>query len=214
MSKKKKKKPPTPRAASAAQTRQALIQAATELFAARGLEVSLDAIAEHAGVTRGALYVHFEDRNALIVAVMEQLGNSFTQALSDAVETSATTNPSQFAALTKRFTTEVLTGRYPLMAPRPGQARFKPHQLLEACARSEQVRAYYQLLVTSGRDLIAASLRMDQDNHTVRTDVDADEAAMMVASVVTGSQVLADLGLPVDVAQLQRVLTRVLSARP
>jgi TetR/AcrR family transcriptional repressor of nem operon len=211
---KKKKRVPTPRAESAAQTRQALIQAASELFAASGLEVSLDAIAEHAGVTRGALYVHFEDRNALIVAVMELLGNSFTEALSDAVQTPPTTNPSQFAALTKRFTTEVLTGRYPLMAPRPGHARFKPHQLLEACARSEQVRAYYQLLVTSGRDLIAATLRMDQESGAVRTDVDADEAAMMVASIVTGIQVLADLGLPVDVAQLQRVLTRVLSEEP
>jgi TetR/AcrR family transcriptional regulator, transcriptional repressor for nem operon len=196
----------------ALETRRALIDAASELFAAQGLEVSLDAICEHAGVTRGALYVHFKDRNALIVAVMELLGDSFTQALSDAVEVPFDRGRgSRFGALTRRFTTEVLTGRYPLMAPRPGQARFKPHQLLEACARSALVRDYYQLLVASGRDFISAALQEDQKHGLVRKDVDADQAAMLVATVVTGSQVLADLGLQVDVLQLQRTLTRLLT---
>ena len=55
-------------------TQAALLAAARELFAARGFAATgRDQIAEHAGVTRGALYHHFDSKQALFRAVVEEL---------------------------------------------------------------------------------------------------------------------------------------------
>ena len=66
------------RAELKAQTREALILAGITLFQEQGLDApSLDAICEAAGKTRGAFYVHFEDREAFQVAVMERILHAY-----------------------------------------------------------------------------------------------------------------------------------------
>lgn len=55
-----------------AETRQRLLDAAAELFAARGIEgASVDAIAARAGRTSGAVYDHFESKTGLLLALLE-----------------------------------------------------------------------------------------------------------------------------------------------
>jgi AcrR family transcriptional regulator len=54
------------------QTRQALLDAAARLFAERGVsDASVDAIAEAAGRTSGALYDHFGSKEGLLFALLE-----------------------------------------------------------------------------------------------------------------------------------------------
>ena len=58
----------------AAATRAALVAVARELFAARGFAaVSIDEIVQGARVTKGALYHHFDDKQALFRAVVEAI---------------------------------------------------------------------------------------------------------------------------------------------
>jgi AcrR family transcriptional regulator len=60
------------RAQKAEATRLALIEAARELFTSRGYhEVGVRDFAAKAGVTRGALYHHFPDKEALFLAVFD-----------------------------------------------------------------------------------------------------------------------------------------------
>ena len=54
------------------QTRDVLVEAATEVFARRGYEgASLEEIAETAGFTRGAIYKHFAGKEELFLAVFD-----------------------------------------------------------------------------------------------------------------------------------------------
>lgn len=55
-------------------TRQRIVQAAREMFLTRGVSrTSLEQIANHAGVTRGAVYWHFENKAELFYAMREQV---------------------------------------------------------------------------------------------------------------------------------------------
>jgi AcrR family transcriptional regulator len=58
----------------AAATRAALVAVARQRFAARGFaDVSIDEIVQGARVTKGALYHHFDDKQALFRAVVETI---------------------------------------------------------------------------------------------------------------------------------------------
>ena len=59
-----------PLRADAERNRQRLLAAAKELFATRGLDVTLDEIARHAGVGTGTAYRRFPNKDALIDALM------------------------------------------------------------------------------------------------------------------------------------------------
>lgn len=65
---------PRASAADAARTAETVLNRAAELFGARGYaEVSLGDIAQNAGVTRGAVYHHFRDKEGLFRAVVQRL---------------------------------------------------------------------------------------------------------------------------------------------
>jgi AcrR family transcriptional regulator len=56
-------------------TRAHLIDVATRLFAARGYEAtSIEAVLAESGVSRGSLYHHFPGKEALFLAVLEEVG--------------------------------------------------------------------------------------------------------------------------------------------
>lgn len=57
-----------PMRADARRNREALLQAAAELFAEEGTEVSLEAVAARAGVGIGTLYRNFPNRDSLVEA--------------------------------------------------------------------------------------------------------------------------------------------------
>ena len=67
-------------------TRGALIAAGRELFAARGYAaVGTEEIVRRAGVTRGALYHHFDGKRELLAAVYEQMEAEIAARLGESV---------------------------------------------------------------------------------------------------------------------------------
>ena len=57
---------------AAGENRAALIAAAREIFATRGLDAPLSSVAKQAGVGQGSLYRHFPTRYTLALAVFEE----------------------------------------------------------------------------------------------------------------------------------------------
>jgi AcrR family transcriptional regulator len=66
-------------------TRGKLLRVGRDLFARRGYnDVSTEEIVRRAGVTRGALYHHFEDKRELFAAVVEQVEQDVMQKVAEA----------------------------------------------------------------------------------------------------------------------------------
>ena len=64
---------PTPERADASRNRQKILEAARRLFAQRGLgEVTMEAVADEAGVGKGTVFRRFGDRAALLEALLDQ----------------------------------------------------------------------------------------------------------------------------------------------
>jgi AcrR family transcriptional regulator len=87
---------PRTQAERSATTRAALTTAARELWAARGYaEVGTPEIAQAAGVTRGAMYHQFPDKEALFRAVLEAVEADTMQRLGAAVDSSGVTGAAE-----------------------------------------------------------------------------------------------------------------------
>lgn len=91
-----------------AATRQALVAAGRRLFAAQGFaDVSTDAIAAEAGVTRGALYHQFADKLALFDAVVDAVEGDIAARLAEHVAASGVTDPVEGIRLAVRLWLEI-----------------------------------------------------------------------------------------------------------
>jgi AcrR family transcriptional regulator len=88
-----------------AETRERLLAAAAELFAARGIEASsVDAIAERAERTSGAIYDHFGGKPGLLFALLEGWTDSAAAVIGAEVAT-ATTLEERLAAIWRNVAT-------------------------------------------------------------------------------------------------------------
>jgi TetR/AcrR family transcriptional regulator, transcriptional repressor for nem operon len=185
---------PTARAETMRATREALLAAGEELFARDGLDgPSLDAICAHAGKTRGAFYVHFADRDAFLAAVMDRVGAPFLEAVLGG------SSPLSLEEVARRFVQSISEGKYPLMR----EGALRPSQLIDACARSPEVRARYAELIETAVERLAAVIRREQERGDSPGELVAREVATLLIALIVGAQtMLIDLKLPIDVPGL------------
>ena len=195
--------PPSARSVGKRETREALILAGIAELAEQGLdEPSLDAICARAGFTRGAFYVHFEDRDDFIAAVMERVLGGFLDAII------ATGNREHDLAQTvARFTDDVARlsagAQGALLGlPVPGAGRvIRFHRLLEACGRSPRIRARWVALVREAIERVAKAANTGQLAGSVRSDVEADRIGTLLVALALGAVAALESGVPFDPAQ-------------
>jgi AcrR family transcriptional regulator len=94
--------PDKPLRADAQRNRQRILDAARELFAQRGLGVTLNEIAHHAGVGVGTVYRRFPDKEQLIDSLFEQRLDDLADLMEAAVQ-----DPDPWHGL-RRFMTRAL----------------------------------------------------------------------------------------------------------
>ncbi|MEB2343794.1 MAG: TetR family transcriptional regulator [Deltaproteobacteria bacterium] len=196
-----RRRPAPPRSArdrAKAETREALVQAALAEFAAHGLDApSLDAICARAGFTRGAFYVHFRDRDELVVAVMDRAFGAFL----DAIVPSGT-EPRDLERTVRRYADATIgllqlrerTGR----AGAPGAAGVPLHRILEACARAPALRARFVALLGQAAERVARTAAAGQRGGAVRSDVPPAAIGSLLVAIALGYLATIDAGAPVD----------------
>lgn len=80
--------------AEAAATREALLDAAEEVFFAKGVaRTSLEQIARHADLTRGAVYWHFKNKGDLFMALVERVRMPFQSLMEEVNNADPTISP-------------------------------------------------------------------------------------------------------------------------
>ena len=186
---------PRSRAETKQATREALITAALEEFAEVGLDASFDNICARAKLTRGAFYVHFADREALILAVMEHVLGGFIARL-------ATTQPASavdlFFAAASAQAPEVHGGR---------ALRF--YHLMDACRRSKRVGDTYRTLIRGARDQLATAIAADPH---VRHDIAPSALADLMTTMALGVVAMLELDLGFDLAKLRSTAQQLTTA--
>ncbi len=196
------------------ETREALIQAGIRELAEAGLfEPSLDAICARAGFTRGAFYVHFEDREDFIAAVMEQVLGGFLDAI---IATGS--HERDLAQTVTRFTDEVALWTRGdegalLRLPVPGGGRaIHFHRLIEACTRSPRIRGRWVALVREAIERVAKAVGEGQVGESVRSDVEAEQIGTLLVSLALGAVAALESGVPFDPARARDAVLALLSA--
>jgi AcrR family transcriptional regulator len=183
-------------------TRAALIAAGIAEFSVQGFDASLDAICARAKLTRGAFYVHFADRDAFIVAVMQHVLGTFVSAMTGARPTAG---GGGLAMATEVFFAAARS-KAPVVR---GAAGLRFHHLMEACRRSKVIGETYRNLVMMGRDQLAAALAGDQQRGAVRDDISSQALADLLSVVALGTIAALELDLPLDVARLSQSILAV-----
>jgi len=171
-----------PRAASSRQpdvTRQRLLECAFDEIHKRGFRsASLDAILDRAGVTKGALYHHFDNKNALGYAVLDELVRPYMQAQWQSLRTADDPVSAAVAGLRKRR--EKLRER--LLAygcPFNNLAQeMSPHD--------EGFRTRLQGILSDWCGAYAEALSRGQASGKVRADVNTAAAAIFIVSAIEG----------------------------
>jgi AcrR family transcriptional regulator len=164
------------RAAAAQATRTALIDAAIERFAADGLGASFDAVAADVGVTKGALYHHFNSKDGLVEAVYKE---AIRRHAERAIAASADgTGRERLLALVDA-STRLYTSRSPFY-------RVLTTLHLSAAMERPALAEVARRMQRSQRDFMIGLVRQGQRDGSIRPDLDAEAAGVTVNAALEG----------------------------
>ena len=200
-----------PRAVAKRATRNALIDAAYAEISQHGPSApSLDAICARAGYTRGAFYVHFRDREALLVAVMDRVLGGLLQSIQAADAAAGARGTGRLAAGLSLFTRRAAGGD-PTVYP---DRALRFHHVLEACRMSAAIGERYRSILEGVVAWARAALEHDQRAGLVRPDIDPSAVADLVLAGGMGLLALLELGTAPDPTVLGETMIALLAPAP
>ena len=184
-------------------TRDALIAAAALQFAEQGIEgASLNAICARAGFTRGAFYVHFRDREDLLVAVMERVLGGFVEVLTAA---------SDAGGDLERIVTTIAIAIAAAAPPLRGGPSLRFHDVLAACELSPVIRERYSSVLQRAISGVARAAETGQRKGTVRADLDARGLAQLLVTSTLGLISASEVKMPIDPNEIARMLLQMIA---
>ena len=166
--------PKTPR-----RGRKELMAIAIDCFARYGYQgTSIDRIATAAGVTKGALYYHFRDKEELLFEAVQDRIGEFERKVVGSV--SPETDPAGALAEIARVCVQIAT--------RNNLRRFILTLMVEALDTHPQLSERFRGILRRFRSYLAGIVRVGQEQGVFRRDVDPALAAQLFAGGVIGAE--------------------------
>ncbi|MEX0801166.1 MAG: TetR/AcrR family transcriptional regulator [Dehalococcoidia bacterium] len=196
-----------PRRRRREETRERLLEAATAVFARSGFDrATVDEIVREAGFSKGAFYVHFESKEDLFWAMLEERIDRQQVAFRQTVDHSRPLSENVRSILSAVFG---LVQNDPFWTSLVME--FGAH-----AARNEKVRERLALMYERWRELIRVMLTTGREAGLIRSDIDVEFTATMLIATVEGSIVQSRIApesvrLSDMVEPLTRLLTRLLT---
>jgi len=198
-----------------AETREALIFAGLAEFVEHGFDSpSLDRICSRAGFTRGAFYVHFDNREDFIVAVMESRLSAFLETvISDAAEEGG------LAPAVRRFIATVVEMRNRTVQPdSPGLMTVRGvtlpmHRLLDAAERSPRIRSRLVGLLVSAIERVTEIAKVQQASGEMRSDIEPVLLAEILVALSIGAVTSVEAGLSLQSERAGEAVIQLLKPR-
>lgn len=169
----------TPPSLKGERSREELTRIAIECFARYGFRgTSVDRIARSAGVTKGALYYHFRDKEALLAAAVADRIRAFENRVQRAC---TGVEPDQALVRIAEVYTE--------HARSNDQARFVITLIIEAMDTNAEVSAQLRDMMRRFRAFLRGIVRSGQESGLFRTDADAEAVAASYTSTILGAEI-------------------------
>lgn len=171
-------------------SRSALIDAALDIILERGIDaLRLEDVIEAVGVTKGAVYWHFEDREDLIRSALSEHIHRMIDATVDGVSTALeiAKSPEDYLFLISPFLSDPFD---------PGQVeqRWQKLELLATARRDPVLAAIMQELQIKSLKSFADVMKRAKDKGVLRSDMDPVAVAVAVSALGLGSNLISYLG--------------------
>jgi len=169
-----------PRAERPEPSREQLMAAAIDCFARLGYQgTTIDRIARDAGVTKGAVYYHFRDKEELLFeAVKDRIGGFEQQVLAEV-------RPARDALDNLR---QVVDACF-FHATVSNHRRFIITLMIEALDTNPRLSTEFRNILRRMRVFLTGVIRRGQQRGTLRQDVAAEAAAAVIMGGIIGAEV-------------------------
>lgn len=154
--------------------------AAIDCFAIQGYQgTTIDRIARAAGVTKGAVYYHFKDKEELLFqAVKDRVGGFEQQVLAEVAS-------AKDAVANLRRVVDACF----FHATASNHRRFIITLMIEALDTNPRLSVEFRKILRRMRAFLAGVFRRGQQEGTLRVDVDADAAAALTVAGIMGAEI-------------------------
>jgi AcrR family transcriptional regulator len=161
-------------------SRRQLVDTAIDCFALHGFQgSSIDRIARAAGVTKGALYYHFRDKEDLLLEAVKNRIGEFERHVLDAVAASDDTHERLRRVIDACFVT----------ATASNHRRFIITLMVEALDTNPRLSEQFRKVLRRMRGFLADVVADGQRRGTMRSDIAPSDVAALIAGTIMGAEI-------------------------